>query len=125
MDDTATPTQTEPLTERQAHVLNALAQTCSDLRSCLYKVRDATAQAIERAEAGQHFGGFSGDLFGQYRYQADADAVKRDAEVRTAHVAECPQEAIAVALVADTEGGHVGAAHWFTAGDTFPVAVES
>lgn len=122
----ATTTQTQPLTDQQAHVLNGLAQTCSDLRSCLYKVRDAAAEAIERAEAGHHFGGFSGDLFGQYRYQADAAAVKRDAEIRTAHVAGCPAEAITVALVADTLGSTINrGAHWFEAGETFPKAAEA
>lgn len=124
MDDTATPTQTEPLTAQQAHVLNDLANACADLRKCLADVIATSTRHLEKATAGLWLDGFSGDLFGQNRYQADAAAVKREALIRTAHVAGAPAEAITVAVLPATFRGAIGGAHYFDAGDTFPVATE-
>jgi hypothetical protein len=116
-----TTTQTTPLTEQQAHVLNSLADTCSDLRKKIVDVIRSAEDQLERATKGYHLAGFDGDLFGQARYNADALAVQRKCEIRLAHSVGCPHEAITVATTPDANAKGYRDTHWFSAGDTFDV----
>lgn len=122
--NTTTENLTTPLTENQAQMLNELARASVNLRTYLQEVIDRAKGELERANNGHHMSGFSGDLFGQSRYQADGAAVKRETLITACFATGAPKEAISLALAKGRKSYGMEHPRFFETGETFDIVPE-
>lgn len=113
--------KTAPLTTEQQQMLNQLAQASTNLRTYLEEVIKRAKGELERATEGHNMSGFSGDLFGQSRYQADAAAVRREALITACFALNCSREAVMAALLPSPKRYGYEHPRFFQEGERFAV----